>query len=145
MKTIVSIIAIVAMVGILSCQKESDLIAELSPADELASEGMEEAYEAAKLYNDSLVWCDDTNHQCTAMFIDYCDSLFHAHDSSYNDHHANYSHNNVDDDHHHNANSQHHHGQVEHGEDEEEHHGHNQESHQAMIMLRDFHGLYHPN
>lgn len=131
---------------ITSCHKESDLFTELSAEDELATEGMEEAFETAKLYNDSLIWCDDPNHNCTQTFIDYCDSIFHHHDNEYDTHHNNYSHNNVDDDHHHSAVSQHHHGKIEHhGEDDDEHHGHNQESHNEMNELREHHKPYHPN
>jgi hypothetical protein len=131
---------------IVGCQKESELFEELSIEDKLAAEGMEESFEIAKLYNDSLIWCNDTNQTCTQIFIDYCDSIYHSHDEQYNINHDVYSHNNVDDDHHHSAVSQHHHGAIEHHEEDEgEHHGHNQESHNEMNELREYHLLYHPN
>lgn len=60
---------------IVSCQKESDLALEMSEADEIAIDGMEESYENEKLYNDSLIWCNDTVNNCTLVFKEYCDSI----------------------------------------------------------------------
>ena len=132
------------VVALIGCQKKSDLSDVLSPQDELAAEGMEEAFATATLYNDSLVWCNDTSHNCSQTFIHYCDSLYHQHSDEYDTHHDNYSHNNLDDDHHHGAVSQHHHGNIEHGGEEDEHHGHNQEGHNEMNGLREVHKPYHP-
>ena len=136
------------LIGILtvySCQKESTLNKELSDADKLAVEGMETGYETAKLYNDSLVWCNDTSNNCDETFKSYCDSIYHEFDDLYEMHHNNYSHNNMEDDHHHSAMSSHHHGNEEHDEDDEdEHHGHTIESHTMMEELRELHKIYHP-
>jgi len=126
------------------CQDETDLFTEHSEADEIATEAMEEAFEGATLYNDSLVHCSETGN-CSDAFIQYCDSLFHEFDEEYDHNHEAYSHNNSSDDHHHGATSEHHHGKIEHHEDEgEEHHGHSIESETEMQHLRELHKNYHP-
>jgi len=147
MKTTNLFILIATLFLLVSCEKESDLIAEMSEADEMATEGMEEALHEAEEYNDSLVWCTDTSNACTQVTINYYDSLFHYHSDEFDFYHVSYSHNNVDDDHHHSAVSSHSHGTVDHGEEEEEgeHHGHNIENHHEMAELRDKHREYHPN
>jgi len=146
MKTINLVILVVTLFLLASCQKESDLAAELTEADEIATEGMEEAYHEALEYNDSLVWCTDTNNACTPTIINYYDSLFHYNVEEYDFHHENYSHNNLDDDHHHSMMSSHSHGNAIHEEEgEEEHHGHSIESHYEMMELIEEHKEYHPN
>tara|TARA_B100000508_G_C11456100_1_gene276813 strand:- start:1662 stop:2072 length:411 start_codon:yes stop_codon:yes gene_type:complete len=129
---------------LISCQKESNLNRELSEADKVALEGMEEGYETAKLYNDSLVWCNNISNNCSKNFKAYCDSIYHEFDDSYEMHHDNYSHNNLEDDHHHSAISEHKHGNDEHGDGEDDdQHGHNIESHYKMEDLRKMHKTYH--
>lgn len=127
-----------------SCTKESELAKELSEADKIASEGMEEAFHEAKEYNDSLIWCTDTNNLCTPVTIAYYDSVFHYNSDQYDFHHTNYSHNNLDDDHHHEVTSSHSHGNAMHTEEEEgANHGHSIESHQEMMEIRVEHEPYH--
>lgn len=145
MKRIYLLLSASLLSGIMSCNKESDLFDELSTEDELAIEGMEEAYATAKTYNDSLVWCSDTSNNCHHIFKAYCDSIFHSNDETYAMHHNNYSHNNMDDDHHHSMMNEHHHGNTEHHNDSvDEHHVHNQNSHNEMNELREHHIRYHP-
>lgn len=146
MKTINLVLAITGLFFLASCEKESNLATELSAADDIAVEGMEEAFHEAEEYNDSLIWCTDTSNACTPTTINYYDSLFHYNSDQYDFHHANYSHNNLDDDHHHSVVSSHSHGNAMHHEEEEGgHHGHSIESHQEMAALRDAHVQYHPN
>jgi hypothetical protein len=145
MRTINLVVLITTLFILVSCEKESDLIVEMSEADEIATEGMEEALHEAEEHNEELVVCADSNN-CTVSEIQAIDSLFHYHSDLYDFHHGNYSHNNLDDDHHHSSTSSHHHGVVDHGEEGEgEHHGHNIENHYEMIELREEHKEYHPN
>lgn len=128
-----------------SCTKESELAKELSEADKISLEGMEEAEHEAKEYNDSLMWCTDTNNLCTSITIAYYDSLFHYNVNQYDFHHTKYSHNNLEDDHHHEIANSHSHGNAMHTEsEEEEEHGHSIESHQEMMMIKTEHEPYHP-
>jgi len=147
MKTTNLILFMAILFLLVSCEKKSDLIIEMSEADEIATEGMEEAEHEAEEYNDSLAWCTDTSNACTAITINYYDSLFHYHSDQFDFHHENYSHNNLDDDHHHSAVNTHSHGNPpEHGEEEEgEDHGHSIEGHQEMATIRAEHEEYHPN
>lgn len=147
MRTFNSILLILAAIVVLSsCNKESDLADALSAEDEVATEGMEAAYGEAKLYNDSLIWCVDTNLACTNDFTAYCDSIFHASDSLYMMHHEDYSHNNMSDDHHHSNVNGHEHGMVEdHEEDPDgDHYEHSIETLEQMQQLRADHTAYHP-
>lgn len=126
-----------------SCEKEGNLNKELSDSDKLAIEGMEEGYEIAKLYNDSLIWCSDTSNNCAPSFKEYCDSIYHVFDNLYEMHHNNYSHNNLEDDHHHSSMSEHHHGNEVH-EEANGVHGHTTESYNLMMLIRESHKPYHP-
>jgi hypothetical protein len=145
MKTTNLILLITALFLMVSCEKKSDLIIEMSEADEIATEGMEEALHEAEEHNEELEVCADSNN-CTVSEIATIDSLYHYHSDQYDFHHENYSHNNLDDDHHHSEVNTHSHGNPEHGEEEEgEHHGHNIENHYEMIELREKHKEYHPN
>ena len=144
MKYFIIGLTLILALGVVGCQEDSDLAKELSPEDELAAEGMEEAFETAELYNDSLIWCD-TTLSCTPLFINYCDGIFHHHDELFDFHHDNYSHNNVDDDHHHGPVSQHHHGDMVHHDDGGGgHHGHSIHNHEEMNELKEDHKPYHP-
>jgi hypothetical protein len=147
MKTVYSIFVFISIFAMVSCDKESDLNQELSAADKVAAEGMEEAYESTRVYNDSLVWCDNSGSTCSLEFVNYCDSLYHNFDEEYNYHHNNYSHNNVGDDHHHSAMSMHNHGSNnQHGEGGEEGgHGHSIHGHNEMTELHALHQGYHPH
>jgi hypothetical protein len=146
MKTLNLILIVAAIFLLASCQKKSDIPSELSSADEIATEGMEEAEHEAEEYNDSLVWCTDTSNACVATTVNYYDSLFHYNSDEFDFHHENYSHNNLDDDHHHSAVSTHSHGDAEHPEEEEgADHGHSIEGHQEMEEIRAEHEQYHPN
>jgi hypothetical protein len=129
---------------IVSCQKESNLNKELSDSDKLVIEYMEEDYKIAKLYNDSLIWCNDTSNNCASSFTEYCDSIFHVFDDLYEMHHNNYSHNNMEDDHHHSSMSEHHLENQVREEGNEEHQGHTLESYIMMTILRENHKPYHP-
>ena len=149
MKYLYTILIFSVATFFVSCEKESDLVLEMSEADITATEGMEEAYHEAKEYNDSLIWCADTGTTCSVATVNYYDSLFHHFDDEFEMHHANYSHNNVEDDHHHSATSMHSHGNPNVGHDEEEeeeghNEGHSIESHYEMEELRLEHKEYHP-
>lgn len=146
MKTINLVLAIAGLFFLASCEKESTLALELSAADDIAVEGMEEALHEAEEHNEELIVCADSNN-CTVSEIAAIDSLFHYHSDQYDFHHSSYSHNNLEDDHHHSAMSSHSHGNItaEHEEDTGGHHGHNIESHHEMVELRDEHEQYHPN
>lgn len=151
MKSIFTILVAVLFISIISCQKQSNLNEELSLEDLEATEGMEEAYEKAIIYNDSLIWCLENNSICEEEFLNYCDDIYHEQDGLYEFHHNNYSHNNMEDDHHHGAVSDHHHGNSmnddsgEHNEEEgEENHGHSLENYTMMMDLRELHNsTYH--
>lgn len=145
MKSIFSILVAILFISIISCQKQSTLNEELSVEDLESVEGMEEAFEKANIYNDSLIWCLENNTNCVQEFIDYCDDIYHEQDGLYESHHNNYSHNNIEDDHHHGAVSNHSHGDSMHDEEEEEElHGHNLENFTMMIELRELHeSIYH--
>ncbi len=126
-----------------SCTKESELAKELTEADKIATEGMEEAEHEAKEHNEELIACL-ADSLCTES--QELDSLFHYQISQYDFHHANYSHNNLDDDHHHSVVSSHSHGNAMHEEEEEgEDHGHSIESHQEVANIIAEHEPYHPN
>ena len=144
MKTINLTLLIAAIFLLASCQKKSNIPSELSAADEIATEGMEDAIHEAEEHNEELVVCADSNN-CTPSEIQTADSLFHYQSDLFDFHHANYSHNNLDDDHHHSVVSSHSHGNAEHGEEEGEEHGHVIESHHEMVELRAEHEEYHPN
>lgn len=124
----------------MSCQK-SNSFQELSPEDILAAEEMEKAYETAKVYNDSLIWCVENNLDCNDEFIAYCDSIVDFNAEQYDFHHGNYSHNNDEDDHDHHGNSnEFHDGMMGHDDD---HAVHNLESHETMEDLMQNHSDYH--
>jgi hypothetical protein len=145
MKTLNLTLIIAAIFLLASCQKKSDLATELTSADEIATEGMEEAEHEAEEHNEELAECADSNN-CTVAAIQEADSLFHYQSDMFDFHHDSYSHNNLDDDHHHSAVSSHSHGDAVHGEEEEgADHGHSIEGHQEMEEIRAEHEQYHPN
>ena len=147
MKSVLAILsALITVLLLTACEKESDLFDELSAEDKIAVEGMEEALHTAEAYQDSLIWCDDPANNCALSFVEYCDSMFHHSDGEYEEHHNNYSHNNRDDDHHHSGTNNHHHGSGGgHNEDGEDEHGHSIESHNEMNELRAVHLQYPPH
>ena len=124
----------------LSCQKNN--FTELSAEDALASEEMEKAYNTAKVYNDSLIWCAENNPDCSDEFIAYCDSIVDSNEEQYDFHHGNYSHNNDEDDHDHHGNSNEGHEGMMDGHNPN-HAIHNLESHEAMEDLMQNHTEYH--
>jgi hypothetical protein len=123
----------------MSCEKNN--FNELSSEDAFAAEEMEKAYNTAKVYNDSLIWCEENNPQCSDEFIAYCDSIVDSNGDQYDFHHGNYSHGNDEDDHDHHGNSnEQHDGMMGHTPN---HSIHNLESHEAMEDLMQNHDEYH--
>ncbi len=145
MKTINWIFTITMAVALIGCDKASNLAEVLSAADVEALEEMEHAYEGAKAYQDTLVWCVDTSQTCTDSTIAHYEDELHGHLDEWDEFHAIYSHNNLEDDHHHGSMVQHTHGVVEEHEEEaeEEDHGHNLESHYQLNEFISEHEPYH--
>ena len=136
---------------IVACDKGDGMFDVLPEGDEIALEGMGEAYEHAFLYNDSLSVCHDEPMSCDADFIARCDEQFHQFDEMFDLHHNNYSHNNFDDDHHHEGNNNVHHGGMMNHHPDDGHKGgedhgyeHNFEAFQMMVQLREIHERVHP-
>jgi len=128
---------------LLACNKDNDLFDIMSTSDLAALEGMDEAYDNALLYNDSLQLCSDEPTSCDSVTIAHYDEFFHQFDEMFNFHHGNYSHNNICDDHHHEGvNNVHHNGMM--GHDNEHEYEHNMESLELMMELREIHEGIHP-
>lgn len=81
----------IVILAFYSCMKNRSFV--LSTADQAAFDGMNDAYELAYAYNDSLKSSSDST------FIEYCDDMFHEHETNYNHHHGNYNHNEGHSDH----------------------------------------------
>ena len=128
-----------------ACNMEDDTHVELTEADLIALDGMEEAFESAVLYNDSLHFCSTEPLSCDSTTMLHYDALFHQFDEMFIHHHDNYSHNNNDDDHHHEAgNMIHHGGMTHHDDDEHDEYEHNDETYDMMRELREMHEGIHP-
>lgn len=133
----------------LACHHDEIDLFEITPeGDLIALEGMEEAYERALLFNDSLITCSNESMDCDLATITHYDELFHQFEEMFNTHHSNYSHNNIEDDHHHELNRNIRHGSMmNHDEDEDEdEHGyeHNMETFERMMDLIALHEEIHP-
>lgn len=138
---------------VFACNKEDDLFDMLSESDHEALEGMEEAFEAATRYNDSLTICINDFTSCDSVRMWHYDDMFHQFDEMFDHHHGEYSHNNHDDDHHHNdGHTIWHGGMMGHGDghddggsdDDEHEYEHNNETFEAMRHLREMHDEIHP-
>ncbi len=138
-----------------ACNKDNDLFEIMQESDLAALEGMDEAYDNALVYNDSLQLCFDDPISCDSVTVAHFDGYFHQFDDMFNLHHENYSHNYIDDDHHHEGGHNVRHGSMgehqeedEHGEEEEgeeEHeYEHNLETLEMMMELREMHEAIHP-
>lgn len=134
-----------------ACNKENTLFEVTSENDLIALEGMEEAYERASQYNDSLMLCFNESMDCDLVIQMHFDERFHQFEGQFDMHHANYSHNNTEDDHHHEVNRNIRHGSMMNDHDEEENeneaeHGyeHNMDSFEMMTDLREIHEAIHP-
>lgn len=133
---------------IFACNMEDDHF-EITPESDLAAlEGMDQAYDRALAYNDSLIVCDSEPNSCDSTSMRHYDEMFHQFDEMFNEHHGNYSHNNVDDDHHHQEGRNVRHGDMmnhddDHG-DESHEYEHNMETFEEMIHLREIHEDVHP-
>ncbi len=79
-----------------ACHKEDDLFKIIPETDLIALEGMDEAYETALLYNDSLLACSTDPTNCDSATMIHYDELFHQFEEMFDFHHENYSHNNDD-------------------------------------------------
>lgn len=135
-----------------ACNKDDDLFKIMPENDLIALEGMDEAYENALLYNDSLLFCSNEPTSCDSATMFYYDNLFHQFDEMFDTHHQNYSHNNVSDDHHHEEghNIRHgwmmgHDGEEEHNEEENHEYEHSMETFELMMHLKEMHDEIHPH
>jgi len=129
---------------IFACTKNDNLLDDLSESDLIALELMDEAYNGALLYNDSLRFCYMAPISCDSVTIYHHDKIFHQFDQMFEIHHSNYSHNNVGDDHHHEGEDNIRHGWMMHNDDG---HGyeHNLETWESMMEMREIHEEVHPN
>ncbi len=148
MKTIYLIFGL-GIILTFACNKEDDQFKVISEDDIIALKGMDEAFQAASLYNDSLSMCVNDPIGCDSMTMFYYDEQFHQNDDLFEMHHENYSHNNVGDDHYHDGTNNIQNGGMMHNEND----GHNNEDHQfehnqetlgLMMDLREMHDIIHP-
>ena len=156
------LVSVFSIFLLFACNKEDDLFTVLPESDLVALQGMEDAYDNALMYNDSMLLCTDQPTCNDAMMMHY-DEMFHQFDEMFDMHHGNYSHDNMDDDHHHEGgqnvwhgdmmNGHDNHGQDNHGQGNNGHddndgdgHGyeHNMETFQMMMDLREMHKQVHP-
>ncbi len=147
------LIPLLSILLLFACNKADDLFDIMPENDLIALEGMDEAYDNALIYNDSLLLCGTDPTTCDAAAIAHFDELFHQFDAMFDDHHENYTHNNMDDDHHHEGghNVRHgwmmdeHHGEEdEHGDEGDHEYEHNMETLEMMMELREMHEGVHP-
>jgi len=131
-----------------ACNKEEDFFMVIPETDLISLERMNEAYETALLYNDSLLVCSTDRINCDSATVFHYDDLFHQFDEMFDFYHENYSHNNVSDDHHHDGDYNIRHGGMMHHDDGEDHnddeHEHNMENFELMMNLREMHEGIHP-
>jgi hypothetical protein len=141
------IVFILSISFLFACQKDNDQLNPMSEGDLIALEGMDEAYESALRYNDSLQLCYDDPITCDSTRMAHYDELYHQFDEMFNFHHSNYSHSNSCDDHHHEGgNNIHHSGMMNsfHNSEQEHTYEHNMESWEFMMRLREMHQAVHP-
>lgn len=142
------IVFILSFSFLLACQKDNDVLNQMTESDLVALEGMDEAYEIAFRYNDSLRLCSTVPQNCDSNMMAQYDEYFHHFDEMFNLHHGNYSHNNSCDDHHHEGgnNIHHHNGMMGscHNGAHEHTYEHNMESLELMMQLRVMHEGFHP-
>lgn len=141
----------VAIFLLFACNEENNLFEVTPESDLIALEGMEEAYERASIYNDSLLICFNESMDCDLATQMHYDELFHQFEGQFDAHHANYSHNNLEDDHHHEGGQNIRHGSMmnDHGiggDENEDGHGyeHDVETLEMMMDLRELHEKIHP-
>ena len=111
----------------------------INEADQRAFSDMEESFQSARVYNDSLAYCGNMDSLCAPEYVQYCDSMFHHYANEWNRHHNNYSHDRLNSDHHHNGNIMPHQGHHNRNND-----GHHNTHHGTMDQLMGDHGRYHP-
>ena len=128
-----SFLLLIIVFSAYSCQKEND--DHLSEADQVAFDGMEDAYKSAELYNDSLINTNDST------MMDYYDNMFHFYEGLWEQHHSGYSHDNSHDDHHHDSDGMHNDGMMN---DHDNNDGHHSYHHESMDDLTEMHNQYHP-
>lgn len=115
---------------------------ELSSADKQAYEKMETAFHNSEVYNDSLINHLESGTPGSPEKINYYDSMFHHHESLWNDYHNHYSHDEASGDHHHNGSGLFHHNHHHNHENLEGHH--HEDDHELMEHLLEDHQPYHP-
>ncbi|MCB0632936.1 MAG: hypothetical protein R2824_32955 [Saprospiraceae bacterium] len=132
-----------------ACQSGDDLFEIMPGSDIAAIEGMHDAYEEARFYNESLERCFNASTPCDLEIVDFYDHQFHRYDEMFDHQHNQYSHNNIGDDHHHENGNMIDHGMMNgpqgHLHTAEAHeYQHNLATFQDMMDLRTMHELVHP-
>jgi len=135
-----------------ACETEDTLFEVMPQSDIIALEGMDESFNLASIYNDSLAFCADELLECDSETLAHYDDIYHQHDDLFELHHQNYSHNNMDDDHHHEGNNNIMHGDMmghdgddDHDDGDGDHEmGHTMETFEMMMELREHHDEIHP-
>jgi hypothetical protein len=141
-----------------ACNKSNDLFDVMPESDIVALEGMDEAYNNALIYNDSLQQCADEPTSCNDATVAHYDEFFHQFDDLFDQHHEDYSHNNMGDDHHHEGGNNVRHGSMmgdddhcDHCDDDDDddddgdhEYEHNMETFEMMMQLREMHENVHP-
>lgn len=145
-----TIMLVAAILTFSACHSGNDLFEIMPGSDIAAIEGMHNAYEEAKFYNESLEHCVNASTPCDPEMVTFYDHQFHRYDEMFDHHHNLYSHNNVGDDHHHENGNMTDHGMMNgqhghlHTEEAHEYH-HNQATFQDMVDLRVMHEFIHPD
>lgn len=126
-----------------NCKRKDD-IDHLSSSDQEYFEEMNQAYEQAKVYNDSLIYIQDEAKQgeFSSEYREYCDSLFHHHENEWNHHHDQYSHDKKYCDHSHDGGMMH--GRKSRHQNHDYTQSHHQHHHDEMHDLSESHNPYHP-
>lgn len=132
-----------------ACHSGNDLFDIMPGSDIAALEGMHDAYEEAKFYNESLERCATASTPCDTETVTNYDEFFHKFDEMFDHQHNLYSHNNVGDDHHHENGNMEHHGMMDDHPDyvhnaAEHEYEHNAETFELMVEMRKMHELIHP-
>ncbi len=99
MKTSVILLPLSFMLILGGCIKDN----QISPAQLADVNEMKNDYQAAKIYNDSLIMCFTDNVPHPDSMKHYYDSMYHHFDSLFIQCHNNYEHNNSTADHSHNG------------------------------------------
>lgn len=140
---------IIAVLLFIACNSSDDLFEIMPGSDIAAIEGMHDAYEEARFYNESLEHCFSASTPCDPEIVDFYDHQFHRYDEMFDHQHNLYSHNNVGDDHHHENGNMVDHGMMKGGTGhihtaEAHEYQHNLATFQDMMDLRTMHELVHP-